>query len=163
MDWSKELADSFQWLAIAFAAVLLSIAALAPALVLGPSAEVAATMTDKWLAHELFEERGIASPRSWLPADVPADARYPLLVNMLTGGKTPILPAAELEGMGYKIVVAPIESLLVTAKAFMTLAETFLEDGHVMKMQESMLSFVEIKEKLGVDRYLNLRESLGPD
>ena len=34
-------------------------------------------MGDKYLAHLFFEEHGIASPRSWLPAEVPGDARYP--------------------------------------------------------------------------------------
>ena len=48
---------------------------LAPALVLAPSAEVCRTMGDKYLAHLFFEEQGIQSPRSWLPGDVPADAR----------------------------------------------------------------------------------------
>ena len=42
-------------------------------------------MGDKYLAHLFFEERGIPSPRSWLPADVPEDARYPLLVKVREG------------------------------------------------------------------------------
>jgi len=87
-------------------------------------------------------------------------ARYPLLVNMLYGGKTPILPVAELEQMGYKIVVAPIESLLVTARAFRDLAETFRMEGHVLSKQDTMISFREIKHILGVEEYLRLRDSL---
>lgn len=86
--------------------------------------------------------------------------RYPLLVNMLYGGKTPILPVADLEQIGFKIVVAPIESLLVTAQAVRELAETFRRDGHVLAKQEAMASFREIKRLLGVDRYLRLRDSL---
>ena len=60
-------------------------AALAPALVLAPSPEVCRTMGDKFLAHAFFEERGIDSPRTWLPADVPADARFPVLVKVREG------------------------------------------------------------------------------
>ena len=59
--------------------------ALAPALVLAPPPEVCATMGDKFLAHVFFEECGIASPRTWLPGDVPDDARYPLLVKVREG------------------------------------------------------------------------------
>jgi carbamoyl-phosphate synthase large subunit len=59
--------------------------ALAPALVLVPEPDVCERMSDKYLAHLFFEERGIASPRSWLPEDVPADARYPLLVKVREG------------------------------------------------------------------------------
>ena len=42
-------------------------------------------MGDKYAAHLFFERHGIASPRSWLPDDVPDDARYPLLVKVREG------------------------------------------------------------------------------
>src|SRR5262245_46520752 len=40
---------------------------------------------------------------------IPREVPHPLLVNMLTGGVTPILPVDELGKLGYKIVVCPIE------------------------------------------------------
>ncbi len=43
---------------------------------------------------------------------IPREVRYPLLVNMLTGGVTPILSVDELARQGYKIVVCPIEQVL---------------------------------------------------
>ena len=55
------------------------------ALVLLPSEEVVRRVGDKYAAHVFFEERGIPSPRSWLPGDVPDDARYPLLVKVREG------------------------------------------------------------------------------
>ena len=42
-------------------------------------------MSDKLEAHRFFVERGIPSPRSWAPEDVPADARYPVLVKAREG------------------------------------------------------------------------------
>ena len=50
-----------------------------------PEPEVCERMGDKYLAHLFFEEHGIPSPRSWLPGDVPDDARYPLLVKVREG------------------------------------------------------------------------------
>ncbi|MDQ3065664.1 MAG: ATP-grasp domain-containing protein, partial [Actinomycetota bacterium] len=58
---------------------------LEPALALVPEPDVCETMGDKYLAHRFFEEHGIASPRSWLPAEVPDDAHYPLLVKVREG------------------------------------------------------------------------------
>ncbi|HVM69527.1 MAG TPA: hypothetical protein VM204_06795, partial [Gaiellaceae bacterium] len=55
------------------------------ALVLLPPEEVVRRVGDKYLAHLFFEERGIPSPPSWLPDDVPDDARYPLLVKVREG------------------------------------------------------------------------------
>lgn len=85
---------------------------------------------------------------------------YPKFVNMLAFGKTPILSAAELEEMGFKIVVAPIDSVLLTAKVMRAMAEAFRRDGHTKSMEDDMVSFDEIKEILGLADYLNLKDSL---
>src|SRR6516165_7900535 len=60
---------------------------------------------------------------------IPREVRYPLLVNMLADGATPILPVGELEKLGYKIVVCPIESLLVAGAAIQRLIKTLLDCG----------------------------------
>lgn len=85
---------------------------------------------------------------------------YPKLVNMLAFGKTPILGAGELGEMGYKIVVAPIDSLLLTARAMQELAEVFMRDGHTKSLLGGMISLEEVKKILGVQEYLTLRERL---
>ncbi|HYB72285.1 MAG TPA: isocitrate lyase/phosphoenolpyruvate mutase family protein [Candidatus Sulfotelmatobacter sp.] len=41
----------------------------------------------------------------------------PLLVNLAAGGKTPILPPKELQDMGYRIALFPVDTLLAAAKA----------------------------------------------
>jgi carbamoyl-phosphate synthase large subunit len=55
------------------------------ALVLLPAPEVVDALADKWLAHLLFVERGIGSPPTWLPEDVPADVEFPVLVKARKG------------------------------------------------------------------------------
>ena len=62
--------------------------------------------------------------------------------------------------MGFKIVVAPIESLLVTAKAVRELVETFRKEGSVLSRQNDMVSFDEIKSLLGLNELLALRDSV---
>ena len=91
--------------------------------------------------------------------EIPRVVRFPLLVNMLTGGKTPILPMDHLAGLGYKIAVCPIESLLVTAHAMRRLVETLKLTGRV-DQTEGMVSFAEVKEILGVEEFLGLREAV---
>jgi methylisocitrate lyase len=85
---------------------------------------------------------------------------HPKLANMLPFGRTPILTARELEQLGYKIAVAPIESLPVAAKAIRELAAAYRRDGHTRAQLENMLSFEEIKKLLGVERFLGLRGEL---
>ena len=85
---------------------------------------------------------------------------YPKFVNMLAFGKTPILSVTELERLGYKMVVAPIDSVLLTAKLMREMAEVFARDGHTQALAEKMAGFDEIKQILGVREYLSLRDEL---
>ena len=82
----------------------------------------------------------------------------PKLINMLAFGKTPILTAKELEEMGFKILVAPIDSVLLTAKVMRDMAEIFKRDGHTRALEEHMVQFDDIKEILGLKEYLGLRD-----
>jgi carbamoyl-phosphate synthase large subunit len=88
-------------------------AALAPALVLAPPAEVCAAMGDKYRAHAFFEANGIPSPRTWLPADVPADARYPLLVKVREGfGSRHIYRAADADELAFFLRYTTVDSMV---------------------------------------------------
>ena len=94
--------------------------------------------------------------------EIPRRVHHTLFVNMLSGGVTPVLPVSELEQMGYKIVVCPIESLMVCARAMRDLCEAWKTTGRVDKIANAAMSFSEIKNLLGVDRFLKLRERLEP-
>lgn len=85
---------------------------------------------------------------------------YPKFVNMLAFGKTPILSVTDLEQMGFKIMVAPIDSVLLTAKAMREMAEIFARDGHTQALAEKMAGFDEIKSIVGVREFLSLRDEL---
>jgi carbamoyl-phosphate synthase large subunit len=88
-------------------------AQLAPALVLAPPPAVCRAMGDKYLAHVFFEEHGLPSPRSWLPAEVPADARYPLLVKVREGfGSRHIYRAESAEEVAHHLARTPVESFV---------------------------------------------------
>jgi 2-methylisocitrate lyase-like PEP mutase family enzyme len=80
---------------------------------------------------------------------------------MLTGGVTPILPVEELQRLGYKIVVCPIESLLVLGTAMQRLIEALVTRGRIDLPAEEMMSFAKIKELLGLNAVLELRGRLG--
>jgi 2-methylisocitrate lyase-like PEP mutase family enzyme len=93
---------------------------------------------------------------------IPRRARRPLLVNMLTGGVTPILPVEELGRLGYKIVVYPIESLLVAGAAVRRLIGALLTTGRADAPGVEMMTFDEVKQLLGLDEVLGLRSRLEP-
>jgi carbamoyl-phosphate synthase large subunit len=87
--------------------------ALAPALVLVPDPEVCETMGDKYRAHEFFVANGIPSPRSWLPVDVPADARFPVLVKVREGfGSRHIYRASDAEELAFFLRYTTVDSFV---------------------------------------------------
>jgi carbamoyl-phosphate synthase large subunit len=71
-------------------------AELGGALVLLPGPETIRLCEDKYRAHGFFDEHGIPTPRSWLPDEVPGDARFPVLVKARRGfGSRHIYRAAD--------------------------------------------------------------------
>src|SRR5262249_3344869 len=80
--------------------------------------------------------------------------QVPQLANMLTGGVTPILSAEELEQLGFKIAVAPIETLAVCGFAVRQLALAMCEQGRVDQLADRMLPSAELKHLLGVQDWL---------
>jgi carbamoyl-phosphate synthase large subunit len=55
------------------------------ALVLLPEPDTIRRTADKYVAHLFFEERGIPSPPSWLPDELPDDLPFPVLVKARFG------------------------------------------------------------------------------
>lgn len=84
-------------------------------------------------------------------ARVARDVPFMQLANMLPGGLTPILPADELQDLGFNIVVDPVGPLLATGHVMRKLAEAMLNDGRVDHLASQMLGFDEVKQLLRLD------------
>lgn len=103
----------------------------------------------------------VEAPRSTAELEaIPKRVPYPLVINMLTGGRTPSKSVDELQGMGYKLVLWPIESLLVTARSIQRLAEVLITTGRVDGLTDSMVSFMEIQDLLGLPEIMSLRDRI---
>ncbi len=89
---------------------------------------------------------------------IPKRVERPLLANMLTGGVTPILPVADLEQLGYKLAVAPIESLLVCARALRDLCAAWQAKGRVDDLATRAMSFGELNELLGAEKFMKVED-----
>jgi carbamoyl-phosphate synthase large subunit len=82
-------------------------------LVLLPAPEIVERLADKYLAHLLFEERGIDSPPTWLPQGVPEDAAFPLLVKARNGfGSRHIYRAEDRAQLGFFLGYTPVDSIV---------------------------------------------------
>ena len=87
--------------------------------------------------------------------------QIPLLVNMVEGGKTPMLPAAELETMGFSVVIFPgglVRAIAHTAEQYFA---SLNEMGSTRDYQNKMFNFEELNELLGTDRILEAGKQYG--
>jgi carbamoyl-phosphate synthase large subunit len=81
--------------------------------VLLPPAQIVERVGDKYRAHEFFEANGIASPASWLPRQLPADLRYPVLVKARYGyGSQHIYRAEDRAHLDFFLEYTPVESFV---------------------------------------------------
>ena len=81
----------------------------------------------------------------------------PQLANMLEGGRTPILKPAELEQLGFRIVIYGISILMRYVKTIQeTLAD--LKSGE-LKLSGTGVSFNEYKQLIGLDEWTRIEEA----
>jgi methylisocitrate lyase len=84
----------------------------------------------------------------------------PLLANMTEFGRTPFFTAAEFEAMGYKMVIWPVSSLRVAARAQETLYSALKRDGGTQNMLDRMQTRTELYRTIGYAEYESLDESI---
>lgn len=87
----------------------------------------------------------------------------PNIANMATGGKTPILPADELEDMGYDIALYAAESIRGAMKTFERIFDSILENGSQEEIAAEIATFEERNEILGLDKWMRYEEEFAAD
>lgn len=84
----------------------------------------------------------------------------PLLANMTEFGKTPYINASEFEKWGYKMVIYPVTSLRVAAKAVENVFKEIKETGTQKESENDMQTRKELYESLQLYDYEALDESV---
>ena len=84
----------------------------------------------------------------------------PLLANMTEFGRTPYLSARQFEEMGFKMVIWPVSSLRVAAKAVEELYRAIARDGGALAMLDRMQTRAELYDLIGYHDFEALDESI---
>lgn len=85
---------------------------------------------------------------------------FPLLANMTEFGRTPMFSAKEFEDMGYKMVIYPVTSLRIAAKAIELLYDEIYQKGTQKELLGNMQTRQELYDTLLYDEYEDLDESI---
>jgi methylisocitrate lyase len=89
-----------------------------------------------------------------------ARVKAPLLANMTEFGRTPFFTADEFQAMGYAMVIWPVSSMRVAAKATADLYATIARDGSTKAMLERMQTRAELYDTIGLHAYEALDASI---
>jgi 2-methylisocitrate lyase-like PEP mutase family enzyme len=73
---------------------------------------------------------------------------------MVEGGKTPMLSAAELEALGFRVVIFPGGTARAVGHALDSYYRELKVSGTTSGMKDRMLDFAGINAVLGTDSYL---------
>ena len=74
----------------------------------------------------------------------------PCVANMSETGRSPAIPTAELETMGYKLVIFPSTQTWVFAKVYEELCRAVLRDRTTASLADRFTSFDDVNALLGL-------------
>lgn len=81
--------------------------------------------------------------------------RLPVMANMVEGGKTPVMPAAQLAGIGFKLVIFPGGLVRAIAKTMNAYFEGLQREGTTSAFKDNMLDFTQLNDLLGTQAILD--------
>ncbi len=88
-------------------------------------------------------------------------APKPTVANMIEGGKTPLLPKADLAALGFQLIVHPLAALFASARAIQAVYAKLLRDGATCGARAETMSFDEFNALIGVEDRYALAERFG--
>ena len=106
-------------------------------------------------ADVLFIE-ALRSPEQMSQATAKFAGRAPLLANMVEGGKTPLLPANELQAIGFSIVIFPGGLVRALSHAASDYFASLKATGSTAAFRDRMLDFSELNALIGTPEMLKL-------
>lgn len=104
----------------------------------------------------------IEAPRSEEQVErVARELDTPLLYNYAPGGRSPLLPFVRLRELRYAIILLPVDTLLVAARAVADFLRELKAGDDVLRLRDRYLPFQEFNDLIGVSAQLALAERYG--
>ena len=82
--------------------------------------------------------------------------KKPLLYNMATSGKTPVIPAKEMERLGFKIALYAGTTIYLFARTMKEFIRTLKETGSWEAYRDQMMPFQEFWDMMGLQEIIAL-------
>lgn len=100
----------------------------------------------------------VEAPRSREDIERIAALEIPKVMNIVIGGKTPMLPMAELDEMGFSIVLYANALLQITISSMQELLDVLKDQGSLIGFEDRLASFDLRQKVLGMDEFTRMEQ-----
>lgn len=87
--------------------------------------------------------------------EIARQAPGPKMINMFYGGKTPVVPTADLKAMGYQLIIVPSDLQRAAMTAMREVLEVIKRDGNSGAIADGMMTFQERERLVKTQEFLN--------
>jgi 2,3-dimethylmalate lyase len=89
---------------------------------------------------------------------VALQVKGPALVNVFEGGKTPMVPASELEAMGFRLGIYPSQTHRAAIRAAQRVLAALKRDGDTSAIEDDLATFQEREDAVGTTHWRALEQ-----
>jgi methylisocitrate lyase len=91
------------------------------------------------------------------------EVKAPLMLNLIEGGRTPLVSVKEAEELGFKIVIFPLTALYSAAKAMLDTLTILKEKGTALEYLDRLLTFPEFAKIVEIQRFREMEDRYLPE
>jgi methylisocitrate lyase len=91
------------------------------------------------------------------------EVKAPLMLNLIEGGRTPLVSVEEAEKLGFKIVIFPLTALYAATKAMIEALTILKEKGTPLAYLDKLVTFPEFAKIVEVQRFRGMEEKYIPE
>lgn len=91
-------------------------------------------------------------------AQVAREVKAPPVANIFEGGKTPPIPSADLQAMGFKLGIYPSQTHRAAIAAAKEVLSVLKSDGDTRRIEARLATFAEREEAVGTHRWSAMEE-----
>lgn len=91
------------------------------------------------------------------------EVKAPLMLNLIEGGRTPLVSVKEAEELGFKIVIFPLTALYSAAKAMTDTLTILKEKGTALEYLDKLVTFPEFAKIVEIQKFREMEEKYLPE
>ncbi|MEM4486073.1 MAG: isocitrate lyase/PEP mutase family protein [Zestosphaera sp.] len=91
------------------------------------------------------------------------EVKAPLMLNLIEGGRTPLVSVKEAEELGFKIVIFPLTALYSAAKAMLETLAILKEKGTAKEYLDKLITFPEFAKIVEISKFREMEERYLPE